>query len=175
MKLEKVNGYYIPASNQKPLLENVNTEKFFMWCDAQNKNFKTVIDIGAGCGVISKKFAPRSKKIYAFESNKIYFNCLEKNTFNISQIVEPNNFLIGITSTVDKVETRTLDSFNFLNTDVILINGKNKIEILESAQKLMKSCRYVLVKNDSDVSSYLKNINYRLILEDVDTGVFCCV
>ena len=211
MKIEKINGFYVPVHDQHfdkwaqgaPFTQNKCLQKFLSWCDSQQKKFRTVIDIGAWCGTWATELTPYSKKIYAFEPSKAHFHCLEKNIFNISQIVEPNRIAIGDKETnIDLIETdhtqearvdeskpgkiqmRTLDSFNYQNVDLIKIDVEGyEMKVLIGAEKTLENCQYLMIElnnntkkygsSNKDVENYLASKGWHVLIDHWPDKVFC--
>lgn len=211
MKIEKINGFYVPVHDQhfdkwaqgQEFTQNTCLKKFITWCDSQQKKFKTVVDIGAWCGTWATELARYSKKIYAFEPSKSHFHCLEKNIFNISEIVEPNMIALGDRETmielietnhtqearideskIGKIQMRTLDSFNLTNVDLIKIDVEGyEMKVLHGAEKTLKQCQYLMIElnnntkkygsSNKDVETYLHNNGWRVLIEHWPDKVFC--
>ena len=182
MKIEKINGFYVPINDQhfnqwaqgQSFTQNTCLKKFLIWCDSQQKRFNTVIDIGAWCGTWSSELVKYSKKIYAFEPSRIHFHCLEKNIFNIADKVEPNSIAIGDKeawidlietdhtqearvddSKTGKIQMRTLDSFNYENVDLIKIDVEGyEMRVLHGAEKTLEKCQYLMIELNNNSKKY---------------------
>lgn len=211
MKVEKINGFYVPVHDRhfdnwaqgQAFTQNNCLKKFLAWCDSQQKKFRTVIDIGAWCGTWATELVPYSKKIIAFEPSKSHFYCLEKNIFNISEIVEPNRIAIGDReamidlietdhtqearvddSKIGEIQMRTLDSFEFEKVDLIKIDAEGyEMKVLEGAEKTLESCQYLMIElnnntkkygsSNRDVERYLNDKGWRVLIDHWPDKVFC--
>lgn len=210
MKIEKINGFYVPVHDQhfdkwaqgQSFTQNTCLKKFLIWCDSQQKRFDTVIDIGAWCGTWSTDLAPYSRKIYAFEPSKSHFHCLEKNIFNISEIVEPNMIALGDReamielietdhtqetrideSKIGKIHMRTLDSFNFKKVDLIKIDVEGyEMKVIQGAEKTLESCPYLMIElnnntkqygsSNRDIEKYLESKGWQVLIDHWPDKVF---
>lgn len=182
MKIEKINGFYVPLHDKhfdqwaqgQSFTQNTCLKKFLSWCNSQQKKFRTVIDVGAWCGTWAAELVPYSNKIIVFEPSKAHFHCLEKNIFSISNIVEPYRFAIGDREImidmietehtqearvddgkVGKIQMRTLDSFKFENVDLVKIDVEGyEMKVLEGAKKTLEKCQYLMIELNNNTKKY---------------------
>jgi FkbM family methyltransferase len=208
MKIEKVNDFWVPSNdihindwkNGQPFTQNKCLNKFLEWCRAQDKKFKKVIDVGAWCGTWTKALAPYCKKIIAFEPDKLHYKCLEKNTFNLSN-VELFQYGIGETNKrismsednftqakrlMEKegnIEVKTIDHFEFGDIDLLKIDVEGyEMKVLEGAKKSLPSIKYIMIElnnntkkygsNNNEVEKFLKDNNFNILLDHWPDKVF---
>jgi len=174
MKIEKVNGFWVPSNDihieqwksGQPFTQNKCLLKFLDYCNSQSKKFKTVIDIGAWCGTWAKAIEPFAKKVIAFEPDKLHFECLQRNcTINC----DPRNEAVGseiksISLTeddftqakrVDKqgdIRMITIDSMGYYDIEMIKIDVEGyEHMVLLGSSKIIKNVSYIMIeiqKND---------------------------
>lgn len=208
MNIEKVNGLWIPSNDihieqwraGQPFTQNKCLLKFLEWCKSQDKKFKTVLDIGAWCGTWTISLAPISKKVIAFEPDKTHFKCLEKNTFNLSN-VELYQYGVGdkdqtVTLSTDdftqskhiieeegKVNVKTLDSFNFENIDLLKIDVEGyEMKVLQGASTSLQNIKYIMIElnnntkkygsSNIEVEKFLKEKNFHVLIDHWPDKVF---
>lgn len=207
MKIERVNGLWVPANDVhiqnwkagEPFTQNKCLKSFISWIQFQNKKFNTVIDIGAWCGTWSIELAPYSKKIYAFEPDKIHFECLQKNVGPFVHI-EPNNIAVGdtggsISLTSDDftqakrvdglgdIPMSTIDSYNFKDVDLIKIDVEGfELKVLQGAERTLSICQFLMIElnnntkkygsSNVEVEQYLSSLGYRVLIDVWPDKVF---
>jgi len=185
MKIEKVNGFWVPKEDRhfdiwaqgSQFTQHKCLDKFLFWCESQHKTFKGVVDIGAWCGTWTRAIEPFAKKIYAFEPHPTHYHCLEKNIFTMIQKVEPMQYALGdkprqtkmITSDhtqearIDESQTgvttmQTLDSFEYKDIDLIKIDVEGyEMKVLEGAQKTLENCQYLMIELNNNSKKYGSN------------------
>lgn len=179
MNIEKVNGLWVPSNDihiddwksGKPFTQNKCLDSFLIWINSQNRKFKTVIDIGAWCGTWSLALSQYSKKIYAFEPDKIHFECLQKNVAPHVHI-EPVRSAIGeverrISLTDDDftqakrihgdgdIAMRTLDQRGYENVDLVKIDVEGyEMKVLQGAEKTLKTCQFLMIELNNNTKKY---------------------
>ena len=177
MKIEKVNGLWVPSNDihiekwkqTGKFTQNACLLKFMEYCKIQNKSFKTVLDIGAWCGTWAKAMEPFAKKIIAFEPDKTHFECLTKNcTINCDprrEAVGSQEKLIGLTNddfTQSKriagdgdIRMVTIDSLEYQNVDMIKIDVEGyEMEVLKGAEKTLEQNKFVMIELNSNTNKY---------------------
>jgi len=182
MKIEKVNGFWVPSNDihiddwrsGKPFTQNKCLNKFLKYCESQTMRMKTVIDVGAWCGTWSKAMEPYARNVVAFEPDKIHFACLQRNcTINCNarmEAVGSVNGTVGLTNDdftqakrIDKkgdIRMVTLDSMEYTNVDMIKIDVEGyEMEVLKGAKKLLESVRYVMIELNNNTKKYGSNNN----------------
>lgn len=208
MNIEKVNDFWVPANDihlnewkeGKPFTQNKCLNKFLEWCKAQDKKFKLVVDIGAWCGTWTRSLAPFSKKIIAFEPDKLHFKCLEKNTFNLSNVelhqscigdtpkkisLSQDNFTQAkrILEESGKIEVKTLDSFAFDSIDLLKIDVEGyEMKVLEGCKNTLSNIKYIMIElnnntkkygsSNKDVEKFLQDHNFRVLIDHWPDKVF---
>jgi FkbM family methyltransferase len=177
MKIEKVNGFWVPSKDihieewkaGKPFTQNKCLLKFLDYCKTQNTKFKNVIDIGAWCGTWAKAMEPYARKVIAFEPDKIHFECLLKNaTINCEarrEAVGAEEKYISLTDDnftqakrVDKSgDTRmvTIDSLDYKDVDLIKIDVEGyEMEVLKGAQRTLQNTQYLMIELNNNTKKY---------------------
>ena len=177
MKIEKVNGFWVPSNDihleewkvGQPFTQNKCLLKFLDYCQTQNKKFNTVIDIGAWCGTWAKAMEPFAKKVIAFEPDKVHFACLERNcTINCDprqEAVGSENKHISLTeddfTQAKRVEKEgdirmvTLDSLAYENVDLIKIDVEGyEMEVLKGADNTLADTQYLMIELNNNTKKY---------------------
>ena len=205
MKIEKVNGFWVPSKDihiedwkaGKPFTQNKCLLKFLDYCKTQNTKFKTVIDVGAWCGTWAKAIEPYTRKVIAFEPDKIHFECLLKNaTINCEarrEAVGAEEKYISLTDDnftqakrVDKSgDTRmvTIDSLDYKDIDLIKIDVEGyEMEVLKGAQRTLQNTQYLMIElnnntkkygsSNAEVEKYIKLLGFKVLMEHWPDKVF---
>ena len=177
MKIEKVNGFWVPSNDihieqwksGQPFTQNKCLLKFLDYCNSQNKKFNTVIDIGAWCGTWAKAIEPFAKKVIAFEPDKLHFECLQRNcTLNCTPRMEAVGSEIKEISLteddftqakrVDKegdIRMITIDSMEYYDIDMIKIDVEGyEMEVLKGANDALNQCTYVMIELNNNSKKY---------------------
>jgi len=177
MKIEKVNGFWVPSNDihiddwksGKPFTQNKCLLKFLDYCKTQNKKFKNVIDIGAWCGTWSKAIEPFARSVISFEPDKVHFECLQRNcTINCIPRLEAVGSRIGTISltqdnftqakridTSGDIKLVTLDSTGYENVDLIKIDVEGyEMEVLKGAGKLLETVQYIMIELNNNSKKY---------------------
>jgi len=177
MKIEKVNGFWVPSNDihiddwkaGKPFTQNKCLLKFLDYCKSQNKKFKSVIDIGAWCGTWAKALEPFAKKVIAFEPDRIHFECLQKNcTINCDCRNEAVGSVLGKVSLTNNDFTQakrvdsegnirmvTIDSFDYKDVDLIKIDVEGyELEVLKGAEKTLRNTQYLMIELNNNTKKY---------------------
>jgi len=178
MKIEKVNGFWVPSNDihindwkvGKPFTQNKCLLKFLDYCKTQNKKFKIVIDVGAWCGTWAKAIEPLARKVIAFEPDRVHFECLQKNcTINCDPRNEAVGSVLGKVSLIGDdftqakrvVDSRgnirmvTIDSFDYKDVDVIKIDVEGyELEVLKGANKTLRNTQYLMVELNNNTKKY---------------------
>ena len=180
MKIEKVNGFWVPSEDihindwreGKPFTQNKCLIKFQDYCKSQNKKFRTVLDIGAWCGTWAKALEPFAKKVIAFEPDKLHFECLQRNcTINCDprqEAVGATEGLISLTEdnftqakrVLDEGDIRmvTIDSFGYKDVDLIKIDVEGyEMQVLEGAKDTLMTSQYLMIELNNNTKKYGSN------------------
>lgn len=205
MKIEKVNGFWVPSNDihleqwkaGQPFTQNKCLLKFLDYCNYQNKKFNTVIDIGAWCGTWAKYIEPYTKKVIAFEPDKLHFECLQRNcTINCVPRMEAVGSKIQEISLTDddftqakridkkgNIKMVTLDFLNYEKVDLIKIDVEGyEMEVLKGATKTLESVQYLMIElnNNSkkygssniDIEKYLDSLGFKVLMDHWPDKVF---
>jgi FkbM family methyltransferase len=177
MKIEKVNGFWVPSNDVhlndwkqgKPFTQNKCLLKFLDYCKTQNKKFKTVIDVGAWCGTWAKAMEPFSKKVIAFEPDRTHFECLQRNcTINCdarNEAVGSEEKNISLTAddftqakrvhTAGGIRMSTLDSYKYENVNMIKIDVEGyEMEVLKGAEQTLQKIQYLMIELNNNTKKY---------------------
>ena len=177
MKIEKVNGFWVPSNDihldqwkaGQPFTQNKCLLKFLDYCGSQNKKFNTVIDIGAWCGTWTKAIEPYAKKVIAFEPDKTHFECLQRNcTINCDPRMEAVGAEVKeISLTEDdftqakridkegKIRMITIDDMNYQNVDLVKIDVEGyEMEVLKGATKTLQGVQYLMIELNNNTKKY---------------------
>jgi len=180
MKIEKVNGFWVPSNDihieqwksGQPFTQNKCLLKFLDYCESQHKKFRTVIDIGAWCGTWAKAMEPYAKKIIAFEPDATHFECLQRNcTINCTPRMEAVGAEIKEVSLteddftqakrIDKegnIKMTTLDHLDYQDIDLIKIDVEGyEMEVLKGAVKTLASVQYLMIELNNATKKYGSN------------------
>tara|TARA_B000000557_G_C20767809_1_gene440296 strand:+ start:108 stop:968 length:861 start_codon:yes stop_codon:yes gene_type:complete len=154
----------------------LHIEKFFKTYCLDEINFQEndlVIDCGANIGELYLAFDVKKIKIsyIAFEPDKKAFNSLEKNTKNGNQQLYNlalsdknekrklytdtdggNTSLSEFESTsIEEIETKTLDSFNFKNIKLLKIDAEgHEPEVLTGLTETLKNVEYIAIDHSDE-------------------------
>jgi len=177
MKIEKVNGFWVPRNDihfddwqsGAPFTQHKCLDKFLKYLQSQNTKMHTVIDVGAWCGTWAKAIEPYAKKVIAFEPDSIHFECLERNcTVNCvprKEAVGSENKFVALTEdnfTQAKrikqeghIKMVTLDTLKFENVDMIKIDVEGyEMEVLKGAYKTLQHARYLMIELNNNTKKY---------------------
>ena len=177
MKIEKVNGFWVPSNDihieswksGQPFTQNKCLLKFLEYCKTQHKKFKTVIDVGAWCGTWSKAIEPFAKRVIAFEPDRVHFTCLERNcTINctpMNMAVGSSNKNVSLTkdnfTQAKRVEEEgnitmvTVDSYEYTDIDLIKIDVEGyEMEVLKGAKNTLANTQYLMVELNNNTKKY---------------------
>lgn len=177
MKIEKVNGFWVPSNDihieqwkaGQPFTQNKCLLKFLDYCNSQHKKFRTVLDIGAWCGTWAKAMEPYAKRIVAFEPDATHFECLQRNcTINCDPRKEAVGAEIkGISLTEDdftqakridkdgSIRMTTLDSLDYKDVDLIKIDVEGyEMQVLKGAEKTLGGVQYLMIELNNATKKY---------------------
>ena len=177
MKIEKVNGFWVPSNDihieqwraGQPFTQNKCLLKFLDYCNIQHKKFRTVLDIGAWCGTWAKAMEPYAKRIVAFEPDATHFECLQRNcTINCATRKEAVGAEIkSISLTEDdftqakrvykegSIRMTTLDSLDYKDIDLIKIDVEGyEMEVLKGAEKTLNDVQYLMIELNNATKKY---------------------
>lgn len=207
MNIEKINGFWVPSNDihveqwrqGQPFTQNKCLKEFLDWCRVRNKKFDIVLDIGAWCGTWSAEFAPYCKKIYAFEPDRIHFECLLKNLSSFDNI-ELLDYAMGDTETtvsltdddftqarriysIGNILMKTVDSFQFKNVDLIKIDVEGfEMNVLKGAKDTLKNCKFLMIElnnnskkynsSNAEIEKYLEDLGFTTLIDKWPDKVF---
>ena len=153
MKIEKVNNFWVPSNDVhindwksgKPFTQNKCLEKFIAYCEANNKKFNHILDIGAWVGTWSMAMNPYCGRVVAFEPDPVHYTCLVK---NVADEIETHQLAVGSDTKMislsddnftqakrvigdGEIPMITVDSLNLSDIDVIKIDVEgSELELL---------------------------------------------
>ena len=191
MKIEKLNGFWIPSNDVhieqwrsgQPFTQNKCLNKFLEYCDSQNKKFRTVLDVGAWCGTWSKALEPYAKKVIAFEPDRVHFSCLEKNcTINCTPRNEAVGAKEGMISLSDdnftqakrvvsegSIKMIAIDDLAYEQVDLIKIDVEGyEMEVLKGAERTLTDTQYLMIELNNNTKKYgSSNTDVESYLRDI--------
>ena len=177
MKIEKVNGFWVPSNDihiedwklGNSFTQNKCLNKFIKYCESQTKKMKTVIDVGAWCGTWAKAIEPFARKVIAFEPDKTHFACLQRNcTINCDPRMEAVGSEIKTISLTENdftqakrvnkqgdINMTTLDHMNYQDVDMIKIDVEGyEMEVLKGATKTLQGVQYLMIELNNNTKKY---------------------
>ncbi len=177
MKIEKVNGFWVPSNDihieqwksGQPFTQNKCLLKFLDYCNSQSKQFKTVVDIGAWCGTWTKAIEPYAKQVIAFEPDTTHFECLERNcTINCTprkQAVGDSEKFVSLSddnfTQAKRVENKghikmvALDNLDLKDVNLIKIDVEGyEMQVLKGAEKLIQTVDYIMIELNNNTKKY---------------------
>jgi len=179
MNIEKVNDFWVPTKGIS-FMQDKCLKSFLKYCKSQNKKFKRVLDIGAWCGTCSIIMEKHIMAIDAFEPNKTYFACLEKNVARFSDRIKVNNIAIGdkdgsiFLTDEREIPMHTVDHFNYSDVDFIKIDVEgDEMRVLEGAKKTItfndenqSNVQYIMIglNNSSEVKKYITSLGFKVLI-----------
>ncbi len=145
INIKYTQNFYTNQKNLKRIIESINLHS----CD-------TVIDIGAGEGVITKELVKHCDNVIAYELDPKYFDILEKNFKDNHTVVLRNEDFL--TSTLPNKEYKVFANIPFsLTSDII-----NKIT--ETDSKLVEAYLFVQKESAERYTGIYKNTQISTIL-----------
>ena len=198
MKIEKVNNFWVPSNDVhindwksgQPFTQNKCLEKFIAYCEANNKKFNHILDIGAWVGTWSMAMNPYCGRVVAFEPDPVHYTCLVK---NVTDDIETHQLAVGSDTKMislsdddftqakrvigdGEIPMITVDSLNLSDVDVIKIDVEGyEMEVLKGAEKTLQTNTYVMIELNSNTGKYgssnqecmdlLHKNGYKLLLE----------
>lgn len=198
MNITKINGFFVPANDihldqwkaKEDFTQSKCLNKFLDYCKTQNKNFHTVMDIGAWCGTWSKAIESYAKRVVAFEPDPLHFHCLEKNcTINCiprNQAVGSTDGFISLTEDdftqakrvagEGKIPMVTIDGLEYDNVDLIKIDVEGyEMEVLKGAEQTLNTCQYLMIELNNNskkygssnriIEKYLQDKGYKVLID----------
>ena len=169
MKIEKVNGFYVPKNDLhfeewkagKPFTQNKCLLKFIDYCVDKNKKFNHILDIGAWVGTWSMAMNKFCGRVIAFEPDSLHYQCLVK---NVTDDVETHQLAVGseeklISLSEDNftqskrivgegsIPMITIDNMKLDDVDLIKIDVEGyEMEVLKGAKKTLENVQYLMIE-----------------------------
>ena len=180
MKIEKVNGFYVPANDVhiedwkagQPFTQNKCLEKFLNYCENKDKKFNHILDIGAWVGTWSMAMNKHCGRVVAFEPDPLHYECLVK---NVTEDVETHQLAVGqeqkmiSLSNDDFTQSKrvvgegaipmvTVDSLGMDDVDLIKIDVEGyEMEVLKGATETLKNTQYLMIELNNNTKKYGSN------------------
>ena len=177
MKIEKVNGFWVPSDDVhlQDWKENNNftqskcLDKFLTFIEKNALKFNHVLDIGAWVGTWTMKINPFCGRVIAFEPDPLHYECLVK---NVPEEVETHQLAVGndkkmISLSEDNftqakrvvgegnIPMVTIDSLNFTDVDLIKIDVEGyEMEALKGADKTLENVKYLMIELNNNSKKY---------------------
>jgi FkbM family methyltransferase len=180
MKIEKVNGFWVPSNDihltdwkaGKTFTQNKCLLQFQDYCKKHNKKFNHILDIGAWVGTWSMAMNQYCGRVVAFEPEELHYKCLVK---NVGDDVETHQLAIGAEQKMISLSqddftqsTRvvgegsipmiTVDSLRLDDVDMIKIDVEGyEMEVLKGATKTLESVQYLMIELNNNTKKYGSN------------------
>ena len=177
MKIEKVNGFWVPSDDvhlqdwkqNNNFTQSKCLDKFLTFIEKNALKFNHVLDIGAWVGTWTMKINPFCGRVIAFEPDPLHYECLVK---NVPEEVETHQLAVGndkkmISLSEDNftqakrvvgegnIPMVTIDSLNFTDVDLIKIDVEGyEMEVLKGADKTLEKAKYLMIELNNNSKKY---------------------
>tara|TARA_Y100001973_G_C5175284_1_gene321516 strand:- start:436 stop:1065 length:630 start_codon:yes stop_codon:yes gene_type:complete len=177
MKIEKVNGFWVPSADvhlqdwkqNNNFTQSKCLDKFLTFIENNALKFNHVLDIGAWVGTWTMKINPFCGRVVAFEPDPLHYECLVK---NVPEEVETHQLAVGndkkmISLSEDNftqakrvvgegnIPMVTIDSLNFTDVDLIKIDVEGyEMEVLKGADKTLQNVKYLMIELNNNSKKY---------------------
>ena len=177
MKIEKVNGFWVPSADvhlqdwkqNNNFTQSKCLDKFLTFIEKNALKFNHVLDIGAWVGTWTMKINPFCGRVIAFEPDPLHYECLVK---NVPEEVETHQLAVGndkkmISLSEDNftqakrvvgegnIPMVTIDSLNFTDVDLIKIDVEGyEMEVLKGADKTLQNVKYLMIELNNNSKKY---------------------
>ncbi len=177
MKIEKVNGFWVPSDDvhlqdwkqNNNFTQSKCLDKFLTFIEKNALKFNHVLDIGAWVGTWTMKINPFCGRVIAFEPDALHYECLGK---NVPEEVETHQLAVGndkkmISLSEDNftqakrvvgegnIPMVTIDSLNFTDVDLIKVDVEGyEMEVLKGADKTLENVKYLMIELNNNSKKY---------------------
>ena len=177
MKIEKVNGFWVPSDDvhlqdwkqNNNFTQSKCLDKFLTFIEKNALKFNHVLDIGAWVGTWTMKINPFCGRVIAFEPDPLHYECLVQ---NVPEEVETHQLAVGndkkmISLSEDNftqakrvvgegnIPMVTIDSLNFTDVDLIKIDVEGyEMEVLKGADKTLENVKYLMIELNNNSKKY---------------------
>lgn len=177
MKIEKVNGFWVPSDDvhlqdwkqNNNFTQSKCLDKFLTFIEKNALKFNHVLDIGAWVGTWTMKINPFCGRVIAFEPDPLHYECLVQ---NVPEEVETHQLAVGndkkmISLSEDNFTQAkrvvgegnilmvTIDSLNFTDVDLIKIDVEGyEMEVLKGADKTLENVKYLMIELNNNSKKY---------------------
>ena len=177
MKIEKVNGFWVPSDDvhlqdwkqNNNFTQSKCLDKFLTFIEKNALKFNHVLDIGAWVGTWTMKINPFCGRVIAFEPDPLHYECLVK---NVPEEVETHQLAVGndkkmISLSEDNftqakrvvgegnIPMVTIDSLNFTDVDLIKVDVEGyEMEVLKGADKTLENVKYLMIELNNNSKKY---------------------
>ena len=177
MKIEKVNGFWVPSDDvhlqdwkqNNNFTQSKCLDKFLTFIEKNALKFNHVLDIGAWVGTWTMKINPFCGRVIAFEPDPLHYECLVK---NVPEEVETHQLAVGndkkmISLSEDNftqakrvlgegnIPMVTIDSLKFTDVDLIKIDVEGyEMEVLKGADKTLENVKYLMIELNNNSKKY---------------------
>jgi FkbM family methyltransferase len=177
MKIEKVNGFWVPSDDvhlqdwkqNNNFTQSKCLDKFLTFIEKNALKFNHVLDIGAWVGTWTMKINPFCGRVIAFEPDPLHYECLVK---NVPEEVETHQLAVGndkkmISLSEDNftqakrvvgegnIPMVTIDSLNFTDVDLIKIDVEGyEMQVLKGADKTLENVKYLMIELNNNSKKY---------------------
>lgn len=128
---------------------NGNLNRYLL--DNFNFNNKSVIELGAGTGRVSKVYAEFAKKVFLYDRSK---HMLEKANENLRDILTPIEYGVLDNNEIHKIKTKAdivIEGWSFGHT--VIDNQEN---LFESVKKLVNDC--IKIASDNGIIIFIETL-----------------
>jgi FkbM family methyltransferase len=177
MKIEKVNGFWVPSDDvhlqdwkqNNNFTQSKCLDKFLTFIEKNALKFNHVLDIGAWVGTWTMKINPFCGRVIAFEPDPLHYECLVQ---NVPEEVETHQLAVGndkkmISLSEDNftqakrvvgegnIPMVTIDSLNFTDVDLIKIDVEGyEMQVLKGADKTLENVKYLMIELNNNSKKY---------------------
>ena len=177
MKIEKVNGFWVPSADvhlqdwkqNNNFTQSKCLDKFLTFIENNALKFNHVLDIGAWVGTWTMKINPFCGRVVAFEPDPLHYECLVK---NVPEEVETHQLAVGndkkmISLSEDNftqakrvvgegnIPMVTIDSLNFTDVDLIKIDVEGyEMEVLKGGDNTLQNVKYLMIELNNNSKKY---------------------
>ena len=177
MKIEKVNGFWVPSNDvhiedwkkDKHFTQNKCLEKLIAYCKDKNIKFNHILDIGAWVGTWTMAMNRFCGRVVAFEPDPLHYQCLVKNCpadVETHQLAVGNERKMIALSEDNFTQARrvigdgsipmvTIDSLRLEDVDLIKIDVEGyEMEVLKGAVQTLKNVEYIMIELNNNTKKY---------------------
>jgi FkbM family methyltransferase len=195
--IEGVGEFIWPTSDFNafhwPLQDWINDKDWFM---RYVKKRDVVVQAGGCCGMYPRFYANYFQTVYTFEPNEVNYECLMKNTQDVSNVIhrncalgkeesmvgmdaptqpgeENNRGMFTVNEALQDIEMIALDSLNLEYCDLIHFDLEGyETNALLGATNTIERCNPVIIVERDSGSEFLRSIGYTLMKKTSMDSIF---